>query len=54
MIGDERGRNKVLCGNEARAEDEVEERKGGTATSTGATTNRNGEKYKFNSTGILL
>ena len=50
----ERGRDEVLCGNEARAEDEVEGRKTGAATSTGATTNENEEKSKFDSTRILL
>ena len=49
-----RGRDGMLCGNEARAEDEVEERKIVVATSTGATTDENKEKYKFDSTRILL
>ena len=44
----------MLCGNEARAEDEVEGRKTVVATSTGATTNENEEKYKFDSTRIPL
>ena len=50
----ERGRDDVLCSNEARAEDEVEGRKIVVATSTGATTNENEEKYKFDSTRTLL
>ena len=44
----------MLCGNEARAEDEVEERSTGAVTSTGATTNENEEGYKFDSTRVLL
>ena len=50
----ERGKDDVLCGNEARAEDEVEGRKTVVATSTGATTDENEEKCKFDSTRILL
>ena len=49
-----RGRDAVLCGNKARAEDEVEGRKTVVATSTGATTDGNEEKYNFDSTRILL
>ena len=49
-----RGRDDVLCGNEARAEDEVEGRKTVVATSTGATTEENEEKCKFDSTRLLL
>ena len=49
-----RGRDDVLCGNEARAEDEVEGRKTVVATPTGATTEENKEKCKFDSTRILL
>ena len=49
-----RGGDEVLCGNEARAEDEVEGRRTVVATSTGATTDENEEKYKFDSTRIRL
>ena len=52
--GGKRGRDEVLCSNAARAEDEVEGRKTGAATSTGATTNEDEEKYKFDSRRILL
>ena len=49
-----RGRDDVLCSNEARAEDEVEGRKTGAATSTGETMNEGEEEYKFDPTRILL